>query len=97
MEKVTQKQIQEWKKEHGEVIKLSADNLEGYIKKPDRKVLSLAMTEAQVDPFGMIEVILTNCWLGGDDEMKNNDSYLMGINAQIDKVIEIKTVEIKKL
>ena len=96
MSKITKDQIESWKKQHGTVFQVSVDGKEGYLKKPDRKTLSYAMTNAQTNPLGFAEVILENCWLGGDEVIKTDDSLFFAAAGQIDKLIEIKEAELKK-
>ncbi|TCI93677.1 hypothetical protein [Tenacibaculum sp. M341] len=93
---ITQEQINNWKQQHGDVFEISVDEAKGYLKKPDRKTLSYAMTNAQTNPLGFAEVIMENCWLGGDEEIKVNDGYFLAAAGQIDKLIEIKEAELKK-
>jgi hypothetical protein len=97
MNKASKEQIQEWKKKHGEVFEVVVGDKVCYLHKPTRKILSFAFTKAQNDPLATAEVILENCWLGGDEEIKTDDDYFLGANSQIDKIIEVKEAEIKKL
>ncbi len=43
------------------------------------------------------EVLLENCWLDGDEEIKKDDSLFLGVSSHLAEIIEIKTAEIKKL
>lgn len=96
--KVTTEQIEAWKKKHGEVFKIEfEDGKEVYLKKPDRKVLSYAMTKAQSNPLGFAEVILLQCFLGGDEDVKTNDDYFLGASAQLEGLMEVKAAQLKKL
>lgn len=97
MSKITKDQIEQWKKQHGEVFEIAVDGKVGYMKKPDRKTLSYAMTEAQTNPLGFAEIILENGWLGGDEAIKTDDSLFMAVAGQIDQVVEIKAAAVKKL
>lgn len=94
---VTQQQIDAWKKKHGDVYEITVEDKKAYIHKPTRKVLGLAMTMAQQDPLKMAETILVNCWLGGDEEVRTDDAMFMGVQMQLEQLIEIKAAEIKKL
>ncbi len=96
--KVTQEQIQEWKKKHGDIYCISFDDgKETYIKKPDRKTVSLAMTKMQTNPLAYAEVILNQCFVGGDESFRTNDEYFFGASAQLEQIMEVKSAEIKKL
>lgn len=97
MSKITKEQIEQWKKQHGDVFEISVDGKVGFIKKPDRKTLSYAMTEAQTNPLGFAEIILENGWLGGDEAIKTDDSLFLAAAGQIDKIVKIKEAEVKKL
>lgn len=98
MEKVTKEQIAAWKKEHGTVIEFTDPESKQkiYLRKPTRKEISFALTEAQHNPLGLVEVILDNCWLAGDDKLKQNDDFVLGVNSRIDEIVTIKMLEVKK-
>jgi hypothetical protein len=93
----TQKQIDDWKAKHGDVFQITVEDKNAYLRKPDRKTLAFAMTKAQTDPLGFAEILVNNCWLGGDEEMKTNDAYFLAVTSQLDKLVEVKTSELKKL
>lgn len=96
--KITQEQIQAWKAKYGEVFKISfEDGKEVYLKKPDRKIMSYAMTKSQTNPLGFAEVVLNQCFLGGDQEVKTNDDYFLGAAAQLEQILEVKNAALKKL
>ena len=93
----TQKQIDAWKAKHGDVFQITVEDKHAYLCKPDRKILAFAMTKVQTDPLGFAEILVNNCWLGGDEEMKTNDAYFLAVTSQLDKLVEVKTSELKKL
>lgn len=90
-------QIEEWKKKYGSVYQIECEGKVGYVRKPDRKVLGAAAVVGSKDPIKYNEVLLNNIWLGGDEELKNNDDYFLGVSAQLADLIEIKEVSLKKL
>lgn len=94
---MTEKEIQELKAKHGDIFLIEVEDKKAYLKKPDRKTLSLAMTKAQTNPLAFAETIIANCWLGGDEEMRKDDSYFLAISSKLDGLVEIKEAEIKKL
>lgn len=95
--KATPEQIAMWKAQHGDVFEISVENHFGYLKKPDRKVLSYATSVGQSDPMKFNELVLQNCWLGGSPELKEKDEYFFAVVAQLNVLIEVKEAEIKKL
>ncbi|GAA4198646.1 hypothetical protein GCM10022289_07700 [Pedobacter jeongneungensis] len=98
MSKVTTQQIADWKKQHGDIFEINfQDDKTGYLRKPNRKELSYAMTKVQSNPLGFAEVIMQNCWLGGDEEIRTDDAYFLGASGQLDSLMEVKAAELKKL
>ncbi len=96
--KITKEQIQEWKKKYGDIYCIGFDDgKETYIKKPNRKTVSLAMTKMQTNPLAYAEVILNQCFIGGDESFRTNDAYFFGASAQLEQIMEVKSAEIKKL
>lgn len=96
-EKVTQETIDAWKKKHGNIFKLTIEDKVCYLKTPDRKALSYASTVGAKDPLKFNEVILNNAWLGGDEEIKTNDSLFLSAAQKLAEIIEVKEAELEKL
>lgn len=99
---VTEAQVQAWKREFGRVRAYSVQKSDSqkatcYLRTPDRKVMGAALQAQKSDPIKAKEIILLNCWLGGDNEIKTNDELFISIATQLDDLIEIKEVEIKEL
>lgn len=91
----TPEQIAEWKATHGEFFGIVIEDKVCYLKKPDRKALSFA-SQVGSDPMKFNEVILKNCWLGGDEEILTNDSLFLAASSKLDQVIEFKKAELVK-
>lgn len=97
-QEITQEQIEDLKAKHGEIFMLEfEDGKKAYLKKPDRKVLSFAMTKMQTNPLGFAETILNQCFVAGDEEVKTQDTYFFGAAAQLEGLMEVKNAELKKL
>ena len=95
---VTPENIAQWKEKYGDVFCFeSVDGKRCYLRKPSRTVMSLASVGAQTDPLKFNEVILENCFLGGDPCFKTDDEYFMGISKSIADIIPGVEGEIKKL
>lgn len=97
MLQATAEQIELWKKAHGEVFQFTVDGKIAYLKKPGRKVLSYASSVASTDPMKFNELILNDCWLAGDEEIKTNDSLFLSASSKIAELIEVKESELVKL
>jgi hypothetical protein len=68
----------------------------GYVRKPTRKELSAAMT-LKNDPMGQAEDILRSCWLGGDDELLEDEDYFAAAVSRFSDLMEVRRAELKKL
>lgn len=94
---ITKEQIQEWKQQYKDIFVISVEDKKVYLRTPDRKTLSYASTLATKDPLRFNEVILENCWLGGDEEIKTNDSLFLAVSSKLPDLIQIKEATLEKL
>lgn len=90
-------QIEAWKREHGDVFAYEADGKVCYLRRPSRTAIAAASVVGKDDPFKFAEIIVNNCWLGGDEALRNEDRYFMGLSRKVSELVEIKVGEIKKL
>ena len=97
VELTIEQKIEKWKAIHGDVFQVSVDGHVAYLKKPTRKTLGAAAVIGKADPMKYNEILLTNCWIEGDEAIKTDDSLFLGVSAQLAEMIEIKEAEIKKL
>lgn len=86
-----------WKKKFGDIYVYEADGKKCYLHRPSRAVVSAASVIGKEDPFKFAEVVLENCWLDGDECLRTDDAYFMGLSQQISQLVEIKTGQLKKL
>lgn len=94
----TPEQIEGWKEKYKTVHKLTIEGKTAYLRKPDRRTLSLAMTKiSKGDIMGGSEAILENCWLGGDTEIKTDDDLFMAAVSKVGDLIQVKEAELEKL
>ena len=94
---VTKEQIKQWKAKYKEVFVLRVDDKVAYLRTPDRATLSYASTLATKDPIKFNEAILTNCWLGGDEEIKTDDALFLSASSKLGELIQIKEATLEKL
>lgn len=91
---VTTAQIEQWKKEHGKVFVAAADGHKAYYRKPTRKELSYALT-LKDQPLDMAEILLKNCFLGGDATLHEETEYLLACSGDlVERMIQVKKVEV---
>jgi hypothetical protein len=93
----TPEQIEAWKGQYGEIFAIIVEDKIGYLKKVDRQTLSFASTVGTKDPMKFNEIILSNCWLGGDTELKTNDDYFLAVSGTLSQLIIVKEAELVKL
>ena len=91
---ITQKQIDAWKAEYGSVAALKVADKIGYVKKPPRQTISYASQAGAKDPMAFNEIILEQCWLGGDEEIKTDTGLFMSVSGQLTKLINIQEAEL---
>jgi len=92
----TGEQIADWKKKYGDIFKVEVGDSVCYLKKPDRKTMSYVATLRE-NPVRSNEVLLQNCWLGGDESIKTDDEKFYGVSGKLNETVEIKEAEITKL
>lgn len=94
---VTPEQIAEWKAQHQNVFCIAIEDKKCYLKAPDRKTLSYASSVATSNPMKFNEILLNGCWLGGDEEIKTNDSLFLSASSKLAEIIEVKEATLEKL
>ena len=94
---VSQEQIEAWKAKYQKVFCYEVDGKKIYFKQPDRKTIAAAGVIAKNDPMKYNEILLNNCWLAGDEDIKTDDALFLGVSAKLGELVEIKEAELKKL
>ena len=93
---VSQDQLDKWKKEVGHVWEVTIEESVCYLKKASRATLRAALTFLEKDKIKYMEIIVENCWLGGDENIKKEDDYFYGLMGVVPKLVEAKDAVIKK-
>lgn len=86
----TPEQIAEWKEKFGKVFKYEVDGKVCYLRTVDRNTYSLAASKVATSPAKFNEIVIQNIWLGGDDELKNSDSYYFGLIDYVEELMAKK-------
>lgn len=84
-------------KKWGDVFCVTVGDKVAYLKRPSRQALSAAAVVGKNDPMKYNEILLNNCWLAGDEEIKIDDSLFLGVSAKLGELVEVKEAELKKL
>ena len=98
-QKITQSQIEDWKKKHGDVIQYTVEDKVAYVRKPTRQEMSYASVASNQmkDAVKYTETLMRSCFLGGDTDILEKDEYFLGAAPIIEALTEVKAGEIKKL
>lgn len=97
----TADQLKDWKKKYGDdkIFEIVVDDKKAILHKPTRKDLSFAMAGSSQakDSIKFAEILLNQCWIDGDKEIKEDDDYFFGAVPKLEVLSETKEAEIKKL
>ena len=97
MYKPTQEEIAKLKAEHGEIFMLTVEDKACIMKTPSRKTLSYASVAGEKDPLKFNEVMLKQCFVVGDPEIRDDDKYFLGASTQMKDLIQVKESKLEKL
>lgn len=100
--KVSKQQIDDWKAKHGDIFKMTVfddkeEAHECYLKKPSRKSIGYASVGAKSNPIKFNEILLNECWLGGDEEIKTDDRLFLSAGSQLSELIQVGEAQLVKL
>lgn len=87
---VSPEQIEEWKKQHGKVYKYDVDGKVCYLRSVDRNTYALAASKVTTSPAKFNEIVIENIWLGGDEDIKKQDSYYYGLIDYVEELMNKK-------
>lgn len=94
----TKEQIAKWKKDFGTVFcYTSADGKKCYLRRPNRKIIAAASVMAGTDNMMQKELVIKNCFLGGDESLMNEDKYFYAFAQHIESIIEVVDGELKEV
>jgi hypothetical protein len=105
---VTQDQVNAWKKaiaaDNGKVYKIEVPSdhpadppYTCYLRTPTRQTLGAVSGRISADPIKANEILLQNCWLGGDDVIRTRDDLFLSASAKLGDLFNIKEASIKEL
>ncbi|OBX20960.1 MULTISPECIES: hypothetical protein [Bizionia] len=99
MYQADQQNIDAWKAEHGEIIRLKSAkyNKSAYFRKPNRKEMEFLSAGTKSSGLKFNSQLLKTCYLAGDKEIETNDDIFMGIGEQIMSLLTFDVVEVEKL
>lgn len=96
--KATEEQIQEWKKEYGDIYCIETDNGQiAYLSDPMRKLVVMKALLAAIlkGTFEFVDTLINNCWIAGDTTIKSDDKVKAGLYDQVKDIIEIPDADVQ--
>jgi hypothetical protein len=98
---ITEEQRKEWQKKYGEgnLRELTAGGQSVFIFDPSGDLTKMrAIIGARQKGVGaMVDTILANCWVGGDENLKKDEEFKQGIEDQLDEMIDLPEPVIEEL
>lgn len=95
MSKITEKQINDWKEQYGEVYELPVEDKTAYLRNPKMVDYKRAFTAMQkTGDLGFAEELLACIMIGGDEEIRTNDEYFMPARKVLTEVFNYDDAEI---
>lgn len=93
----TPDQVEAWKKQYGGlIVEAIVGNKIAYFKKASRMTLRAALSFIEKDKLKYLEVILVNCFVGGDKSVLDDDDEFYGLAEVAAILTEGKQAKIKK-
>ena len=97
----TKEQLKSWKEKYGDdnVFEIECEGKKAVLHKPTRKDLSFAMAGSSQakDSVKFSEILLKQCWIEGDTEFQDNDTYFFAAVPVLGALSETKEANLKKL
>ncbi len=98
---VTDEQITKWKNVHKRIVRIDvADGEElhvAYFKRPSLETMSAVTKVTKTDEVKGASVLYDNCFLGGDNEMREDALLFMAATAQLGKLFNSCLGNLKNL
>lgn len=89
-------EIEAWKREYGRVFSTTADGHVAYFRKPNRKELSYVLS-LRDKPLEMTETLMRQCFVGGSRIFIDDVEYMLGCDALIERLVNMKMAEVGEL
>jgi hypothetical protein len=92
-------QIAEWKKGNPDgIFMITADGKVGYFKNPDRHIINCCLSKATGDaPLYMYEELAELTWLGGCEDLLQQDDLFLGVINELKVKLAGKTASLVNL
>ncbi len=68
----------------------------GYVRKPKRFEMSMALAKKDGNPVGAAEILLNKTWLAGDERIKTDDDAFFATMIPIEEFFFVRFASLKK-
>ncbi len=87
----TADKIKEWKEKHGNVYMLETIGKSCIVFDPlsSFKIMKQLMMARRKSKAAQVDALLANCWLFGDESLKENEAFKLGIEDAVDELFDI--------
>ncbi len=102
-DKILLAKIEKWKSKYGGVYQIDVPlddedaKATAYFRKPNIQIMSVAQKYIKSDPIKSATTLFDNCWLGGDEEIKDSDEAKLSCCKQLGTIFKIREASLKKL
>jgi len=101
---ISEQEFAALKQKHGKIYTLTVEyddngevvELVGYLKRPERFVMGMALSAIERDPVRAKEIILEKSWLAGDERIKRDDDAFYSAFTVLDEVFMARNASLKK-
>ncbi|GAA4271632.1 hypothetical protein U6A24_13685 [Aquimarina gracilis] len=99
---ITEAQLHTWKNKYGKLVKVEVENDEGetrfaYFRKPTMATRAAVLQTSKTDEFKALEVLFKNCYLGGDEEVVQDDDLKLSVITAFADLTQPKAAKAKKI
>lgn len=91
----------EWQEKYGvgNCRELIADGKSVFVFDPcvDLNKIKMVIAARQKSVGHMVDAVLNNCWLGGEESLRQDEAFKSGIEAQVEEMIDIPEAQKEEL
>lgn len=91
MKEATEEQITAWKEKYGNVYLLDTIGKSCIVFDPmsSFKIMKQLMMARRKSKAAQVDALLANCWLSGDESLKDDERFKLGIEDAVDELFDI--------
>jgi hypothetical protein len=99
MGKISEETIKMWEGKYRKVKKIEINDdgeiFTGWFRRPDMETISIVSKLSKTDEIRAANALFDNCWLGGDELIKEDAMLKLAATAELNKIMEGIKAELK--